>query len=190
MAYLVVRRATPGDAATIAEIQVRSWRAAYAGIAPSELLAVLDVPERTIRWRERLALPDEEAHVWIVERDDRAAGYAWCGPSADDDLPPGTAEVYAIYLHPDAFSTGTGRALFEHAVDDMRERGYLRAALWTLEENARARRFYEIAGWKRDGASRPGTDRAWHYTEVRYTIALTEGAPGWRRLGGDGESNR
>lgn len=26
------------------------------------------------------------------------------------------------------------------------------AVLWVLESNERARRFYEVAGWKRDGA--------------------------------------
>ncbi len=185
-----IRRATPHDGATIAEIQVRSWQAAYAEIAPSEVLDALDIADRTIRWGERLTLPDDQAHVWIIERERRAIGYSWCGPARDGDLPPGTAEVYAIYLHPDAYSTGAGRELFAHAVEDMRRRGYRRAALWTLEENARARRFYEIAGWERDGTSRAGRDGVWEYSEVRYRIDLVDGAPGWHAIepgGGRGD---
>ena len=41
-----VRRATPGDARRIAQIQVETWRAAYVGVMPQEILDGLDVELR------------------------------------------------------------------------------------------------------------------------------------------------
>jgi hypothetical protein len=44
--------------------------------------------------------------------------------------------------------------------------------LWVLPGNARARRFYEVAGWVDDGAQRTG--EAWdiEFTDVRYRRPL------------------
>jgi ribosomal protein S18 acetylase RimI-like enzyme len=39
------------------------------------------------------------------------------------------------------------------AVGDLRSRGFRTATLWVLESNDRARRFYELAGWKPDGTT-------------------------------------
>jgi ribosomal protein S18 acetylase RimI-like enzyme len=39
-------------------------------------------------------------------------------------------------------------------VEAIRAAGHERARLWVLEQNARARRFYERHGWYADGSSR------------------------------------
>lgn len=100
-------------------------------------------------------------------------GYAAFGPertvtapepgspsAAAGDVPPLTeaglagevGELYAIYTDPAWWSTGTGRSLMAASVRGLQEAGYQRAVLWVLAANARARRFYEIAGWAPDGA--------------------------------------
>jgi GNAT superfamily N-acetyltransferase len=80
-------------------------------------------------------------------------------------------EVYALYVIPDWWSTGTGRSLMSCAVATLSDAGYQRAVLWVLEANDRARRFYEKAGWIPDGASNvlAGLGRA---VEVRYSRPL------------------
>ncbi|HEU5369692.1 MAG TPA: GNAT family N-acetyltransferase, partial [Ktedonobacterales bacterium] len=88
------------------------------------------------------------------------------------DAPPLTGEVRAIYLAQAAAGKGIGRALFAHAVADLRARGYQRATLWVLESNARARRFYEVAGWRPDGARKTEERPGALLREVRYAIAL------------------
>ena len=80
-------------------------------------------------------------------------------------------EVYALYVAPDWWSTGTGRSLMSCAVAALTEAGYGRAVLWVLEANARARRFYEKAGWAPDGASNT-LDGLGGVVEVRYTRPL------------------
>jgi ribosomal protein S18 acetylase RimI-like enzyme len=64
-----------------------------------------------------------------------------------------TGELYALYVAPDWWSAGVGRALLETVVAALRAAGYRRAVLWTLTGNARARRFYEKAGFAADGTT-------------------------------------
>ena len=60
--------------------------------------------------------------------------------------------MYALYAHPQHWSAGVGRALLGAAVEALDVRPI---ALWVLAANARARRFYEIAGLRWDGARKP-----------------------------------
>ena len=72
-------------------------------------------------------------------------GFASVGPSRDER---GIGELYAIYVEPDQWSTGAGRALIERAEERLRH-AYGEATLWVLEDNPRARAFYERGGWQR-----------------------------------------
>lgn len=146
-----IREATPQDAEAIAGIHVRAWQTAYRGQLSDDYLDQLRVDERLDMHRAALEAPPAEYRMWVAEDSGHPVGFAVTGKSQDADAEDRTAELYAIYLEPEQLGTGVGRALFEHAVDDLRERGYRTATLWVLETNARARRFYEIAGWVHDG---------------------------------------
>ncbi len=87
------------------------------------------------------------------------------GAARDDDLPGGTSEVYAIYVHPDAWSTGAGRALMTEALVQL---GDVAVVLWVLEDNHRARRFYERAGFVADGSRKHAEMPGGPIPEVRY----------------------
>ena len=54
----------------------------------------------------------------------------------------------------------------------VRDRGHLEAILWVLDDNPRARRFYELAGWAADGTAREIELFGFHLPEVRYTKRL------------------
>ncbi len=171
---VTIRPATLDDAAAMAEIHVRSWQWAYRGQLPKDFLDRLsDTLERRIEARRTafVNLPPE-ARWWVAEQDGRVVGFAITGPSRDADMSTLTGEVELIYLLPEAAGKGVGRALFAHAVADLRERGYQQAMLWVLESNARARRFYEAAGWRADGASKREEWPGVVLQEVRYHIAL------------------
>jgi ribosomal protein S18 acetylase RimI-like enzyme len=62
--------------------------------------------------------------------------------------------------------------LFEHAVNDLAERGFRTGMLWTLATNDRAKRFYERAGWRLDGAEKTDRMDEFELNEVRYRIDL------------------
>jgi ribosomal protein S18 acetylase RimI-like enzyme len=166
-----IRRAAAADARDIAELHVRSWQWAYRGQLPDEFLDRLSVEGRTSMWERQLAR--EDARVWVAENDAGSIiGFAHTGASRDDDAPPGTAELYAIYIDPAIVGTGVGRTLIVHALEDLRARGYRETTLWVLESNQRGRRFYGSGGWRPDGASKVETPSGVELEEVRYRLKL------------------
>ena len=166
-----IREGTPADARACAEVHVEGWRWAYRGLLPDDYLDRLSVEDRERMWRQGFAEPGERV-AWVAERGGRVVGFCVTGPSEDADADRATAEVYAIYLLPEVEGTGVGRRLFEHAVEDLRRRGFRRATLWVLEANERARRFYERAGWRTDGAVNEERFDGANLPTVRYRVEL------------------
>ena len=167
-----IREAEPRDAKAIAEVHVRSWQAAYRGQLTDDYLDGLSVEERLEQHRRSLEEPRAEWRTWVADDAGRVAGFAVTGPSEDADAESTTGEVYAIYLEPDRVGTGLGRGLFEHAVADLRERGFTAVTLWVLETNEQARRFYEVAGWRSDGAETSERVDCEMRPTVRYRVEL------------------
>ena len=167
-----IRPARPEDAPAIAGVHVRAWQAAYRDLLPDDALAALSIEDRAERWRSWLHEPAPGGRVWVAEEDHRVVGFSSTGPTRDPTAPRGTAEVFTIYLEPDVVATGRGRELFAHAVDDLRESGYISAELWVLSANDRARRFYERAGWRTDGEERVESMYEIELRETRYRIEL------------------
>ena len=162
-----IRPATPGDAKGIAGIQERGWQAAYRHVfPPAELDRGGFVP--VSRWRERLRRPPVGWATFVAVRERSVVGFVSIGPSRDV---PGAGEVYAIYVEPAAWSTGVGRALLERAEQQLAT-SYDDATLWVLEDNPRARPFYERAGWETDGERK--AEERWGVSapEVRYRKRL------------------
>jgi GNAT superfamily N-acetyltransferase len=168
-----IRPATREDARAIAEVHVASWRAAYRGLLPDAYLDRLSVDEREAQRREHLDDPSEAWGTLVAEEDGRVVGFATFGPSRDEDAPPGTGEVPAIYLDPAVVGTGVGRDLFAETTTGLRHAGYGRATLWVLEANDRARRFYEKAGWTWDGSTSSHYFDCANEPMVRYAVDLS-----------------
>ena len=161
-ASVQIRLATLADAPALAAVHIRSWQWAYRGQLSDEYLDRMSesLDQRIEARRTELANLPPAARWWVAEQDGQLVGFAMTEPSRDADAPTLTGEVRAIYLAYAAAGKGIGRALFAHAVADLRQRGYRQATLWVLESNARARRFYEAASFAPDGArkteERPG----------------------------------
>jgi L-amino acid N-acyltransferase YncA len=105
-----VRKAKAEDAAEIAFVHICSWQGAYRGHMPDEFLDGLDVEKRTNTWRE---LTQDSGKIVFVAEDSESniEGFSALGPSRDADANPSTAEVSAIYVHPEKWRKGIGRAL-------------------------------------------------------------------------------
>jgi ribosomal protein S18 acetylase RimI-like enzyme len=164
---VTVRRARPEDAAAIAEVHVRTWQAAYAHVFGAERLATLDATARTMRWREIIA--GDEQTVLVAEEDGRLVGWCTVGGSRDVDA---EGELWGIYVAPEGWGGGAGPALLQAGLAQLRVEGRRDAILWVLEDNPRARRFYEREGWQLDGGRREGEHLGVVAAEVRYRIAL------------------
>src|SRR5262245_54426935 len=95
-----VRFAEPADCRGIAEVQVRTWQAAYQHALPPEVLDDLSVDEEEARWRQRIE--GEAAVVWVAEMQGDVVGFASVGPSRTEE---GAGELYAIYVLPEAWGS-------------------------------------------------------------------------------------
>lgn len=61
-------------------------------------------------------------------------------------------EIVSIYFLPQYIRKGLGTLLTQAALAELKKMGYQSCCLWVLEENERARRFYEKMGFVPDGA--------------------------------------
>jgi GNAT superfamily N-acetyltransferase len=162
-----VRTATVPDARAIETIRVRTWRAAYRDVLPAGELDAMAIDET--RWVQRLTEPPRGWGMFVAEEAGGPVGFAVTGPSRDEG---GTGELYAIYVEPEHWSTGAGRALIERCEQEL-SLAYTEATLWVLEDNPRARRFYERAGWLPDGARKAEERWGVRTPEVRYRKRLS-----------------
>jgi GNAT superfamily N-acetyltransferase len=81
-------------------------------------------------------------------------------------------KLLAICVDPEHWDSGVGRLLVVAAREQLRRDGFTEAALWVLDGNARARRFYERDGWAPDGARQTKTVAGVALDEVRYRRTL------------------
>ena len=140
---LLVRLAEPRDARAIAVIGDAAWRAAYRGLMPDTLLDRWSVDERIAR-RERA---DARRRTWVVEHAGQVVAYSRAGAARDPDPPATRAEIDSVYVHPERWRSGCGRALLPHVLGDLARSGCDEVVLWCLTENAAARAFYERMGF-------------------------------------------
>ena len=166
-----IRLATPEDASIMCEINVRGWQVAFRGLFPDEFLDTLDPKDREPAFAERVSVDPYHAAVAV---DEEVVGFVGLGPPDAEDLDPVRVhELWGLYVEPERFGTGVGRILMDHAFDHLRSGGWDSAILWTLRDVERTCRFYEAAGWYRDGE-----EKAWEVpqgnllTLVRYRYEL------------------
>jgi GNAT superfamily N-acetyltransferase len=116
-------------------------------------------------------LKDGAVTMLLAEEGGELLGLTACGESRDPDAGAATGEVRTFFVAPGHWRRGVGRALMEAALEDLRERGYADATVWSFAANDRANAFYEAQGFVRDGTER--SQQTWAYTtEVRYRRML------------------
>ncbi|MBW6433806.1 GNAT family N-acetyltransferase [Actinoplanes hulinensis] len=169
---MTIRQATPDDAAALAVVHVRTWQATYAGQVPGDYLDSLDPAEREPVWRSRLAGISPPAAVLVWDDGGVPVGFAALRESRDGEV--GAGEITAIYLLPEHWGRGAGRALMAAALRHLAGAGFGEATLWVLGSNVRARRFYEAAGWRPDGAEKVDDSYGFPLAEVRYRRGLDD----------------
>ncbi|MFE8955618.1 GNAT family N-acetyltransferase [Streptomyces althioticus] len=173
-ALVRIRPMTADDSDEVAAVRVRGWRHAYRGMIPQAYLDAMDVAAEAGKQRERLEAGDGSVVNLVAEAaDGTLAGWAAYGPYRDGGVRTGDGELYALYLPPERIGQAVGRALLTEVTDRCAAAGLPRVFLWVLERNARARRFYEAAGFTADGAQEPFEVAGVEVPEVRYVRDLT-----------------
>jgi putative acetyltransferase len=121
---LTVRRATLADMPVLARLYRHTVRTSL------PFLPELHTPQEDAWWfSERLFATNE---IWLCEGEGEPAGYIAFRPGF----------VEHLFIHPEAQGARLGVTLLELAKEASAE-----LSLWTFQENARARRFYERHGF-------------------------------------------
>jgi GNAT superfamily N-acetyltransferase len=169
--HFQIDTASEADASALRELHVLSWADAYVS-----LLTPAFYRERLSRHRERdwtsLIRGQQEAGggVLVARGADGLLGLCQYGPSEDDDeLSANVGHIHRLYVHPVVHRHGVGRVLLLAAAERLTALSPRRLTLWVLENDPRARAFYERLGWRADGARR--FDGAW---DLRYRKDLAQ----------------
>lgn len=104
---------------------------------------------------------------------------AWVGTvflAEDDGVPVGVAGIdgcwlHGLYVHPDHWGSGVAGALLDAALAALPDCPEVK--LWVLDENRRARRFYEKRGWRANGETRV-VEYPPHPIDVGYSFVREE----------------
>ena len=128
-----------------AYVHWKSWQDAYSGLVDRSYLDKLTIEKCTdiaFRWPDNILVAKEKGAVIGF------VGYGVCG----DDALPETGEVFAIYVLKEYYGKKVGHALMQAALKKLSE--YKRIAVWVLEGNRRAIKFYEKFGFRFDGTKK------------------------------------
>ena len=168
---VLIRTATPDDVSAISDINVRGWQAAFRGLFPDEFLDALDPRRRDADFS--VAVTSRVHHTAVAVDEDVVGFVGLRPPEPEDGDPDRVHEIWGLYVEPTRIGTGVGRELMAHALDYLSTGVWDHAILWTLRDVDRTCRFYETAGWYRDGK-----EKVWelpagnHVNLVRYRCDL------------------
>jgi GNAT superfamily N-acetyltransferase len=137
----LLRPATLDDAEPVFQVQRRASTAGLGHIYPPDRYPFPDEAVRE-RWRETLS--DPAARVVVAAKAGAIVGVA----SVRDGW------LDALYVVPEDWGNGLAARLHDEAMRLLADDGASSARLWVLEDNTRARRFYERRGWRPNGAER------------------------------------
>lgn len=144
---ITIRPATAADAREIAEVQVETWRFAYAGIVPQPFLDALDISEQAAKWEQWLGCGTP---VFVAKITDSVCGFI-SGGALRDGVNLGQkydSEIYTLYVAPGVQGRGAGRQLMRALAERFVKDGFRRPVVWALEENPWCA-FYERLGGRR-----------------------------------------
>jgi ribosomal protein S18 acetylase RimI-like enzyme len=147
-AGVVLRPARPDDAATIACVQVETWRNAYPGMVPEAYLVAMSEARHALHWDQLLRANPRPETVLVAEAAAEGSGVIGFGSCGRARGGPCLGEVYTLYVAGDWQGRGVGRRLLGGLFAALREGEVDDAVIWVLSNNP-ARYFYEAMGGRR-----------------------------------------
>src|SRR5262249_39997041 len=147
-----LRPAHPEDAIEVACVHVRSWQEGYRGLLPDAFLDQLRPEDRAARY-DFSHLDPAKPHTIVATDAGAITGFVTTMPSLDEGMQD-YGELCALYVDPEWWGHGIGRALAAEARARLSAQGFRQALLWVLNGNERAQRFYRKDRWVPDGAQR------------------------------------
>lgn len=165
---IVIRKINSSDSREeISSVYELNWKFAYKGIIPQDYLD--SVPSG--QWCGALDNPDRYTLV-MLDGDTIIGTSSYCKSRFEDYKAWG--EIISIYFLPEYMGKGYGRCLLEQAVEALKAMGFKRIFLWVLEDNHRARHFYEKYGFENSGKYIENVIGGKQLRELQYVYFITE----------------
>ena len=144
-----IRKAEPDDALGITIVNVYTWKTAYSGPVPEEMidLRIAELLPRAKKTREGI-LAGDLCHVAVEGR--TVIGFCkfgTCREAGQETI----GEIYALYVLAGYQGQGVGKALFTAAVEALEKCGFLQICINCLRGNP-ALGFYLRMGGKVTGS--------------------------------------
>lgn len=166
---MTVRVASAKDTEQIAEVHIASWRSAYAGSIPKNILNNLDRDVRRTMWAKATA---ERPTETVVSTDSgKVIGFANFGKYRDNEDIGHYGEIRAIYVLEKYWRNGVGSNLLEYVIDSL-SRDYQKIVLWVLDSNIRTIEFYKRHGFAIDGAAKTELLSGVELNEIRLSKVI------------------
>jgi GntR family transcriptional regulator len=162
-----LRLATVADCPGAARVFVSAWRAGYAGIVEQAVLDALD-EEDIADWLGTLTHSNGPT-TWVAESaDGEILAFSRHG---EDPLDSRRGHIYSLYVAAAATGRGIAKALLDHDLQVLSERGLDTVTLWVFEQNQAARGLYASFGFVPDGARRVEPQYGAQEIRMRRTVA-------------------
>jgi GNAT superfamily N-acetyltransferase len=150
---IYIRNAREEDAIILGSIYSQSYRAAFKGIIPDNILEGVFSPEKRAEGLHKEILEGAPTNAVLFD-EDKPVGLLTYGKPKDEEAEDDAVEIWRIYLLPSYWGQNLGAPLMNWGIDEIKGKGYKKITLWVLEENSRARRFYEKLGFVFSGTTR------------------------------------
>jgi ribosomal protein S18 acetylase RimI-like enzyme len=166
----LIRPAVLSDGASLAKVQVDSYRSAYASLLPKAYIEAFTYKEQEQDWLELLGAGTNDILLVATSAEKQVIGYVLA--RAVPEIYPGyDSEIVAMHVRQAFQRHGIGKALMSKAIEGLQERDCKSVMLWTLKNNT-TRQWYERLDGKLLG-------------EKNYKINdldVTEVAYGWENI--------
>lgn len=128
------------DIREISNVYEKSWRYAYKNIIPQSYFD--SIPHGA--WADNMN-QNGRKNIVMTENDVIIGTSSFCSSRWTHYNDYG--EIVSIYLLPEYIGKGYGRDLLARAIKELKIMGFDKVLLWVLEDNVRARNFYEKNGF-------------------------------------------
>jgi ribosomal protein S18 acetylase RimI-like enzyme len=154
---MLIRTATPADAQVLAILGERLWRATYQGLIPDSNLE-LHLTATFGLMQQAAELADPACRMLVIEQEGALLGYALLrdGGPERTEVPfqfVKPLEVARFYVDPSLHGRGAAKLLMDAALAYASSRPCDGVWLQVWEQNPRAIRFYEKAGFRDAGGA-------------------------------------
>ncbi len=128
----------------ISNIYESSWKYAYKDMIPQEYLDSIPAG----RWANRIGKAGMDSRI-LIEKEKMIGTASFCKSRWEKYSDYG--EIVSIYFLPAYIGMGYGRRLLNKCMEELKQYGFSKVLLWVLEDNHRARKFYEKNGFAYSG---------------------------------------